>query len=135
MVAKMKPFILLVVLVLVSALTLFATSNGGWLNKVPAREREKTNPYQDQADAIAAGRRVYVDHCAHCHGDDAEGLKKHPSLRSARVQQEATEGDLHWLLVNGSMGYGMPTWKKLGDPQVWQVITYVRSLHVDQASR
>jgi len=29
------------------------------------------------------------------------------------------------------MKYGMPSWAKLGDPQIWQVITYVRSLRAD----
>jgi len=110
-------------------LALFATSDGAWLAKVPDRDRTKTNPYRDQPDAVAAGRRVFVDHCAHCHGDDGQGTKKRPSLKTARVQQEATEGDLHWLLVNGNRGQGMPSWTKLGDPQIWQVITYVRSLH------
>jgi mono/diheme cytochrome c family protein len=46
-----------------------------------------------------------------------------------RVQQQATEGDIHWLLVNGNMKKGMPSWAKLPDPQLWQVITYVKSLH------
>ncbi|HKD83634.1 MAG TPA: c-type cytochrome [Terriglobales bacterium] len=111
----------------------FATSNGAWLAKVPARDREKVNPYHDQPDAVAAGRRVFVDHCAQCHGKDAQGTDKRPSLRTARVQQEATEGELHWLLVHGSMGNGMPSWSKLGDPQIWQVITYVRSLGEQEA--
>lgn len=105
------------------------------MNKVPERDRDKINPYHDQPDAIAAGQRVFHDHCAHCHGEDAEGTKKRPSLRTERVQQQATEGDLHWLLVNGSMGSGMPTWSKLGDPQIWQVISYVRSLKVEQAAK
>lgn len=107
---------------------MFATSNGAWLAKVPARDREKVNPYHDQPDTVAAGRRIFVDHCAQCHGKDAQGTDKRPSLRTARVQQEATEGDLHWLLVHGSMANGMPSWSRLGDPQIWQVITYVRSL-------
>ena len=124
-----------VVLPLFSALALFATSNGAWMNKVPDRERDKKNPYESQPDAVAAGQRVFHDHCAHCHGADAEGTKKRPSLRSERVQQQATEGDLHWLLVNGSMSAGMPSWSKLGDPQIWQVITYVRSLKVEQAAK
>lgn len=122
-------------LFLTSAMALFATSNGAWLAKVPTQERDKANPYKDQPDAVAAGRRVFLDRCSHCHGEDAEGTKKRPSLRTSRVQQEATDGDLHWLLRNGSMGYGMPSWSKLGDPQIWQVITYLKSLHVDTASR
>jgi mono/diheme cytochrome c family protein len=116
-------------LMLSSSMAVFATSNGAWLADVPQRDRERPNPYRDQADAIAAGRRIFLDHCAHCHGADAEGTKKRPSLKSTRVQQEATEGDLHWLLVNGNRGQGMPSWIKLGDPQIWQVICYVKSLH------
>ena len=122
-------------LLLFSALAVSATSNGAWINKVPERDRDKQNPYGNQADAIAAGQRIFHDHCAHCHGADAEGTKKRPSLRTERVQQQATEGDLHWLLVNGSMGAGMPSWSKLGDPQIWQVIAYVRSLKVEQAAK
>jgi len=134
MIRRSTWFFALLLLIASSALAVYATSNGAWLAKVPAKEHDKSNPYHDQTDAIAAGRRVFVDHCAHCHGEDAEGTKKRPSLRTSRVQQEATEGDLYWLLRNGSMGYGMPTWGKLGDPQIWQVVTYLRSLHVDQAS-
>ncbi len=116
-------------LIVLSSLTMFATSNGAWLTNVPQKDRERTNPYRDQPDAVAAGRRIFLDHCAHCHGADAEGTKKRPSLKSTRVQQEATDGDLHWLLVNGNRGQGMPSWIKLGDPQIWQVICYVKSLH------
>ena len=112
-----------------------ATADGAWINKVPARDRDKVNPYHDQPDAVAAGQRIFHDHCAHCHGDDAQGTKKRPSLRTERVQQQASEGDLHWLLVNGYMSHGMPSWSKLGDPQIWQVISYVRSLHVEQATK
>jgi mono/diheme cytochrome c family protein len=131
-----KSFLILGLLAL-STLSVFAsaTADGAWLNKVPAKDRDRTNPYGNQPDAIAAGQRVFHDHCAHCHGEDAEGTKKRPSLRTERVQQQTTEGDLHWLLVNGYMSHGMPSWSKLGDPQIWQVITYLRSLHVEQAAK
>jgi mono/diheme cytochrome c family protein len=117
------------VTILFSASFVLGAADGGWLKHVPARDHEKSNPYQGQADAIAAGRRIFVDRCSHCHGENAEGTKKRPSLRSQRVQEQASEGDLHWLLVNGNMGKGMPSWAKLPDPQLWQVISYVKSLH------
>jgi mono/diheme cytochrome c family protein len=44
------------------------------------------------------------------------------------VQRRATDGDLHWLLVNGNKEKGMPAWAKLGDLKIWQVVSYVRSL-------
>ena len=109
--------------------TALAAADGAWLTQVPARDHQKPNPYQEQTDAVAAGRRIFVDHCAKCHGENAEGTKKRPPLKSQRVQRQATVGDLHWLLVNGNMKKGMPSWTKLPDPQIWQVITYVKSLH------
>jgi mono/diheme cytochrome c family protein len=59
---------------------------------------------------------------------DAQGKKKRPSLRTTRIQSEATEGDLHWLVVNGNIRHGMPSWSKLPDPQIWQLVSYLRSL-------
>ncbi len=103
-------------------------ADGTWLGKVPAKDREKGNPFHDQENAVAAGRLLFADHCASCHGKEALGNKKHPSLRTERVQQ-ASEGDLHWLLSNGEMARGMPSWAKLGDPQIWQIVTYVKTLH------
>jgi len=106
-----------------------AAADGLWLTKVPPADHERKDPYFGQADAIAAGRNVFVEHCAHCHGENAEGTKKRPSLRTERVQRQATVGDLHWLLVNGYMKKGMPSWAKLPDPQIWQVVSYLKSLH------
>ena len=118
----------LILTILSFAVLVFGVADGSWLKHVPAKDHDRKNPYEGQADAVAAGHLVYEDHCSKCHGENAQGTKKRPPLRSARVQQEATEGDLHWLLVNGNMGRGMPSWSKLGDPQIWQVISYVKSL-------
>jgi mono/diheme cytochrome c family protein len=125
---KRKRVWLLILTVLALAVLAFGVADGSWMRHVPAKDHDRKNPYEGQADAAAAGRLVYEDHCAKCHGENAEGTKKRPSLKSARVQQEATEGDLHWLLVNGNLGRGMPSWSKLGDPQIWQTIRYVKSL-------
>ncbi|MFI5109509.1 MAG: c-type cytochrome [Terriglobales bacterium] len=125
---KRKRAWLLIFTMLTLAILAFGVADGSWMRHVPAKDHDRKNPYEGQADAVAAGRLVYEDHCSKCHGENAEGTKKRPSLKSARVQQEATEGDLHWLLVNGNMARGMPSWSKLGDPQIWQVISYLKSL-------
>ncbi len=105
-----------------------ALADGSWLKKVPAEYHTKTNPYAGQPDAVAGGAKLFADHCAKCHGADALGTRKKPSLRSDRVQKEATEGDLAWLLKNGNLGKGMPTWSSIPEPSRWQIIAYVRSL-------
>jgi mono/diheme cytochrome c family protein len=127
--AKRAVFYCTLVLTLLSTAYPFDyVAKGEWIKRVPASEHSRTNPYEGQADAVAAGRRVFVEHCSHCHGENAEGTKKRPPLHSDRIQREATAGDLHWILTNGNMGKGMPPWTKLPDEQRWQVITYLKSL-------
>ena len=127
--AKGRGFWLVLLLFLQITITAAASlPDGSWLSKVPEAEHQKTNPYSGQPDAILAGRRIYEDHCRKCHGENAEGTKKRPPLRSDIVQKIATAGDLHWLLVNGYMKKGMPSWSKLPDPQLWQLIAYLKSL-------
>ena len=114
--------------VVLSAATICA-AEAPWTNRVSEAERMKINPYARQEEAIAAGGRVFADHCAKCHGEDALGRKKHPSLRTAEVQQ-ATDGEIFWLLKNGALRKGMPSWSSLPEPTRWQVITYLKSLGV-----
>ncbi len=123
----MKRRVVVSIFLMTSAAALLAAVSGDWLNDVPARDQQKTNPYRDQPEAVQAGRLLFEDHCAQCHGDNAQGKGKRPSLRSARIQS-ASEGSLHWFLVNGNVRRGMPSWSKLPDQQLWQLVTYLRSL-------
>jgi len=100
-----------------------------WSNHISDAERGRKNPYAGQHDAIAAGARMFSDHCAKCHGADALGTKKRPSLRSKDVQ-EASDGELFWMLRNGSLRRGMPSWSALPEPSRWQIIAYVKSLGI-----
>ena len=121
---------------IVGVLTVLAiclAADGGWLQHVPDADRKKANPFAGQADAIAAGGRVFDDHCAKCHGEDALGHGKKPSLRSERVQH-ATDGEIFWLLKNGNLPRGMPTWAAIPEPMRWQIIAYVKSLGPTAAS-
>jgi mono/diheme cytochrome c family protein len=124
----MKSRFFVLIGVLLSLLVLLGAATGEWLTKVPAHDHQRTNPFRDQSDAVEAGHLLYAGHCAACHGENAEGNRKRPSLRSTRVQSEATEGDLHWLLVNGNPRHGMPSWSRLPDPQLWQLVSYLKSL-------
>jgi mono/diheme cytochrome c family protein len=110
-----------------SALILCMAADGSWLRHVPETDRKRVNPYAGQPDAVAAGSRMFADHCAQCHGPDALGNSKHPSLRSDRVQN-AKDGEIFWLLRNGNLSRGMPSWSALPEPSRWQIITYVKSL-------
>ncbi|MGC1483619.1 MAG: c-type cytochrome [Candidatus Acidiferrum sp.] len=125
--ATLRRSLLTLALVFASAAMAYAAADGSWLKHVPDADRALKNPYAGQADAIAAGGRVFEDHCAKCHGADAEGRGKKPSLKGSRVQG-ATDGEIFWLLKNGNLAKGMPTWNKLPEETRWQVIAYVKSL-------
>jgi len=120
-----------VVIVLGVAITC-AAMESRWLEKVPQADRERANPYEKQPDAIAAGSRLFANYCAQCHGSDALGRGKRPSLRSREVQQ-ATDGEIFWLLRNGNRRRGMPSWNSLPEPSRWQIVAYIKSLGESRA--
>ena len=97
------------------------------LQKAPEKARKRTNPLQNDPDAVAAGAILFEQHCAECHGNSAEGSRKAPSLQVPEVQT-ATPGALFWLLTNGVVRKKMPVWSKLPEPQRWQLVRYIKSL-------
>jgi len=107
---------------------------GVWLEiaKAPAGVRTWKNPYDGQADGIAAGNKLFLQHCAECHGDDAMG-RHAPNLRDPGVQN-ATSGELAWLLRNGNVAHRMPPWAGIPDQRRWQIVAYIKSLGVQSKS-
>jgi mono/diheme cytochrome c family protein len=95
--------------------------------KVPEKARGRRNPLESDAASIPAGRKLFVQHCAECHGETAEGGRKAPNLRAVEVQS-ATPGTLFWILSNGVVRRGMPVWSKLPEPERWQIVTFIKSL-------
>lgn len=121
---------LLCLVILVPTILLVGAKSKDWMDHVPAREHGRSNPLHDMKDAARAGEILYADHCASCHGKTADGHGKNPPLRGPRLEH-ATDGDLHWLLVNGEMSSGMPSWGRLPDPQLWQIVSYLKTLNAE----
>ena len=105
-------------------------NNRNWnydeMKKAPAKSRARLNPIENDPTAIAAGGKLFEQHCAECHGMKAEGGKRAPSLLRDEVQQ-ATSGTLFWVITNGVVWHGMPVWSKLPEPQRWQIVTFLKS--------
>ncbi|HUI75563.1 MAG TPA: c-type cytochrome [Candidatus Acidoferrum sp.] len=102
------------------------------LNKVPEKARARMNPLENDPDAQAAGGKLFEQHCAECHGRKAEGGRRGPSLR-AREVQEATSGEIFWVLTNGIVRHGMPDWSKLPEPERWQIVRFIQCFRVSGA--
>ncbi len=114
------------VLLLSGAAIYCAAADTGWLKKVPEGERARTNPYAGQPDAIAAGKNIYANACARCHGANAEGRKGRPALVGEQLSG-ATDGQIQWVIKNGMAYKGMPSWGSMPEQQRWQVVAWLRS--------
>ena len=106
---------------------LAAAGDGAWISKVPEKDRQKQNPFDTDSRAIAAGAKLFRQNCASCHGDEAVGQENRPNLHSDRIRS-ATPGEIQWLLTNGSLKNGMPSWSRLPQQQRWQIVAYIKSL-------
>jgi len=114
---------------LLSATFLFGATvgDGAWKTRVPDKDRTRDNPYDSQANAVAAGAKLFRQNCSSCHGGEATGMNRRPNLHSERIRT-STPGELEWLLKNGSMRNGMPSWSRLPEQQRWQIVSYLKSL-------
>ena len=95
--------------------------------RVPAKAKGRINPMADSPDASRAGRKLFVRECSGCHGPNGEGIGKAPPLVSAPLSG-LSDGTLFWVLRNGSLLRGMPSFAHLPEPQRWQIVTYLQTL-------
>jgi len=104
-----------------------APAIGGRFSNAPAGTLSKANPYASDKAALLAGEKLYQRRCAECHGRDALGKGKAPSLISPEVQG-AAPGALLWFLKRGALRQGMPAWSRLPEQQLWQIISYLKGI-------
>jgi mono/diheme cytochrome c family protein len=112
------------------ALALACARGASLVQQAPAQHTNRSNPLEGDEQARQAGAKLYARECASCHGQDRAGLGKAPPLNRAEIRQ-ATPGALFWVLRNGSLHRGMPSFAHLPEPQRWQIITFLRGLDLD----
>ena len=111
-------------------------------NTVTAPEEflKRKNPLEATPPNILAGKTLfYVDAqpsaCRVCHGISGDGLgvlfhRVEPKPRNftcVHTMDNIPDGQLFWIIKNGSPGTDMPSFSYLEDDQVWQLILYLRS--------
>jgi copper transport protein len=94
--------------------------------QAPPSARARVNPYAGSADAVQAGRKLVARHCAECHGPDGHGGRNAPPLATDEVRA-AGAGELFWVLTNGHLGAGMPSWSRLPEARRWQIVSFLKS--------
>jgi cytochrome c oxidase cbb3-type subunit III len=92
----------------------------------------RTNPYVNDAVALQDGHRLFNWYnCSGCHGGHAGGGMG-PSLRDEVWIYGNRDDQIFDTIVQGR-SKGMPAWgTKIPEDQVWQLVTYIKSMRTPQ---
>lgn len=91
-------------------------------------QQNEKNPLAGNAAAVTAGQRVYEQACQACHGGEARGSERGPVLSTGVFKHGGKDGEIFLNIRNGIASTQMPPFKRLSTEQVWQVVSYLRSL-------
>jgi mono/diheme cytochrome c family protein len=114
------------ILMFLVAIAFAAAAVGSLIQSAPPKAAQRRNPFYGDEHAQRAGAKLYARECASCHGDKREGRRNAPPLNRPDVQSAAS-GNLFWVLTNGSLHRGMPSFAHLPEAQRWQIVTFLRS--------
>lgn len=93
------------------------------------------NPFANDPKAAEAGKSHFRINCALCHGLEAHGGGRGPDLTRARKKHGNSDAELFRTIHDGITGTDMPAAMgsvgvEMKDQEIWQVITYLRSIEV-----
>jgi mono/diheme cytochrome c family protein len=109
--------------------------------KAPADYLSRTNPLPATPAHVQAGKKIFVETakplaCMNCHGQQGDGagpigtaLVPPPrNFTCGATMKTISDGQMFWVIKDGSPGTGMMAFPGLSDDEVWQVIHYLRTL-------
>jgi cytochrome c553 len=109
---------------------------------IPAPEEYSLmqNMLQPTKENLETGKNLFNSKvkpvaCIICHGITGDGiglifprLKPYPrNFNCYQTMKGVSDGQLFWIIKNGSHGTKMPGFIKLEEKQIWQLILYIRS--------
>jgi mono/diheme cytochrome c family protein len=110
-----------------------------WTAPAPEDIDRSKNPLEPTQKNLDAGESLFrveaqPTACKICHGVVgnglgmmAQGLNPPPrNFACAETMNDISDGQLFWIIKNGSQGTGMPAYQELKDRQIWQLIHYLR---------
>jgi mono/diheme cytochrome c family protein len=113
---------------------------GPW--RVPEEAQQRRNPVADSEATRSAGRILYMEHCAKCHGTTGRGDGPESAQYSTKPP-DFTERDRMTLLTDGELFYKisegrrpMPPFRKtLSEQQRWQLVHFLRTFAAEGEGR
>lgn len=107
----------------------------------PGNFRNLSNPLPANAANVKAGETLYQQTaqplaCMNCHGVKGDGqgpmgaaLDPRPrNFTCGETMRDISDGQMYWIIKNGSAGTGMMAFSGMPDEQIWQLIHYLRTL-------
>src|SRR5262245_1495953 len=85
------------------------------------------NPLEASPAVIASGQTVFDQACQSCHAPGATG-DRGPALNTGVFRRGSDDAQLFRTIREGLPGTQMPPFRGLTDEQIWQVVSYLRSL-------
>lgn len=107
--------------------------------QAPIAFQRLTNPLDPTKKNLSAGETLFkIDAqptaCKVCHGFGGDGLgiifeRLQPKPRNFTcyyTMEDISDGQIFWIIKNGSPGTAMPSFGALSDEQIWQMTLYIR---------
>ena len=98
----------------------------GWRPSRTPRRRSAT-PSPETAVAAEAGQKLYDQACQACHGQAARG-DRGPALSTGVFRHGGADGEIFTNIRAGIRGTQMPAFAQFRTEQIWQLVSYLRSL-------
>ena len=111
------------------------------VKRAPGKFRKMNNPLPSSEANIRAGEKLFQQTaqplaCMNCHGTKGDGqgpmgaaLNPPPrNFTCGSMMNEISDGQLFWIIKNGSPGTGMMSFAGMAEESIWQLIHYIRSL-------
>jgi mono/diheme cytochrome c family protein len=106
----------------------------------PKEIRDQSNPVFASDITLQTGKKLFENAaplaCKLCHGEQGDGkgdldFASTPPARNftcAATMKEISDGQLFWIIKNGSPNTSMPAFADLSEQDVWTLVFYIRRL-------
>ena len=93
------------------------------------------NPIATNDENLVAGTKLYINHCAGCHGvpsnpDSQFGRSFYPTVPPFfKDSSDMPDNQSFYIIQHGIRWTGMPAWSKtLNEMQTWQLVTFLGNI-------
>ena len=86
------------------------------------------NPLGGDPAVVAEGQSLFNQVCQSCHGPGGQGSDRGPALTRTTLTHGNADADVFRAIRTGVPGTQMPPFAGFTDTQIWQLVSYIRSL-------